>query len=122
MMKSKSEPNADDIPMGRFHRLRVLREVDFGVILDGGEYWGDILLPIKAVPEGAKVDDDVEVFIYFDSEDRPIATTIKPLVIVGVFAAMEVKEVNEVRDLSPGGRSRTSLNFLSFTQAKRQLQ
>lgn len=86
------------IPMavpGKFNTLSISRIVDFGVYLDGGES-GEILLPMKWVPEGCKPNDDLEVFIYFDSEDRLIATTIRPLAQVGEFAFLRAKAVNEV--------------------------
>jgi predicted RNA-binding protein (virulence factor B family) len=63
--------------IGKQNTLRVDRELDFGVYLDGEEL-GDILLPKRYVPEGCKVDDLIDVFVYFDSEDRIIATTEKP--------------------------------------------
>jgi len=85
-----------EILIGRFNRMKVVKEVDFGVYLDGGEAWGEILLPMKAVPQGTKPNDEVEVLVYFDSEDRPIATTVKPRAIVGDFVAMEVKDRNQV--------------------------
>lgn len=79
--------------MGRINRLRVLRQVDFGVYLDGGDASaggrGEILMPARYVPKGCKPGDDVEVFIYRDSEDRIIATTEKPYVMVGDFACLK---------------------------------
>ena len=82
------------IRLGKHNDMTVLREVDFGLYLDGGEV-GDILLPKKYVPEGTKVGDVVHVFLYLDSEERLVATTEKPLVEVNQFAYLEVKWVNE---------------------------
>ena len=82
------------IHIGKTNTLRVLKEVDFGVYLDGGEAFGEILLPIRYVPENLKVDDMLDVFIYYDSEDRIIATTEKPYAQVGEFAFLEVIAVN----------------------------
>lgn len=63
--------------------------------LDAGE--GDeVLLPMKWVPENCRPDDKIEVFIYFDSEDRLIATTMKPYAILDEFAFLKVKAVNQV--------------------------
>src|SRR5665647_2021690 len=81
--------------IGRFNVLKVLRETGSGYFLDGGEL-GDILLPGNNVPSALEVDDQIEVFIYFDSEDRIIATTDDPYCEVGEFASLEVVEVNEV--------------------------
>jgi uncharacterized protein len=82
------------IQIGKFSKLEVIKELDFGVYLDGGPY-GELLLPRKFVPEGVMPGDEIEVFIYADSEDRLIATTDKPKAIVDGFAAMEVVEVSE---------------------------
>ena len=81
--------------IGRFNVLKVLRETGSGYFLDGGEL-GDILLPGNNVPSALEVDDQIEVFIYFDSEDRIIATTDDPYCEVGEFALLEVVEVNAV--------------------------
>jgi predicted RNA-binding protein (virulence factor B family) len=83
------------IKIGQFNRLRVLKEVPFGVYLDG-ERAGEILLPRKYVPKGAQIGDSVDVFIYFDSEDKIIATTQQPKTKVGCFALLKVIDVNYV--------------------------
>ena len=82
------------IRLGKRNQLTVLREVDFGVYLDGGDI-GDILLPKRYVPANCKVGDIVDVFLYLDSEERLIATTQHPLVEVGQFAFLEVKWTNQ---------------------------
>ncbi|MDX8387744.1 MAG: S1-like domain-containing RNA-binding protein [Ghiorsea sp.] len=82
------------IHIGKMNNLRVVKEVEFGVYLDGGEERGEILLPIRYVPKDCKVDDNIDVFIYFDSEDRIIATTETPYAQVGEFAFLEVIAVN----------------------------
>ena len=81
--------------LGKVNPLKVVKVVDFGVYLDGGSD-GEILLPKRYVPEVCEIGDTVPVFIYNDSEDRLIATTEKPYVMVGEFAALNVVEVNEV--------------------------
>ncbi len=75
--------------IGKWNTLVVLKELDFGVYLDGGEH-GEILMPIRYVPTDCKIGDKVEVFIYLDSEDRLIATTEKPFAQVGDFVLLEV--------------------------------
>ena len=80
--------------IGKYNTLRVVKHVDFGVYLDGGEF-GEILLPIRYVPANCEVDDRVDVFVYVDSEDRIIATTEKPFAEVGDFAALQVKSVTK---------------------------
>lgn len=78
------------VKLGEYNKLTVVKNVDFGLFLDGGEYWGEILLPRESMPEGAKEGDELEVFIYFDSEDRIIATAHKPKAVVGDFTLMKV--------------------------------
>lgn len=80
---------------GTYNTLSITKIVDFGVYLDGGDS-GEILLPMKWVPENTKPNDNLEVFIYFDSSDRLIATTMKPYAMVGDFAFLRVKAVNDV--------------------------
>jgi predicted RNA-binding protein (virulence factor B family) len=80
---------------GRYNTLKVVKFVDFGVYLDGAEM-GEILLPARYVPAECEVGEDLEVFIYLDSEDRIIATTEKPYAQVGEFAMLRVIAVNNV--------------------------
>jgi predicted RNA-binding protein (virulence factor B family) len=81
------------IRIGEYNELRMYKRVDFGVYL--GDEDNRILLPRKWVPEGVNVGDSIRVFVYTDSEDRPIATTMVPLATVGEFASMEVVDVTE---------------------------
>ncbi len=83
------------IEIGKYNTLTVVKIVDFGVYLDGGE-WGEILMPKEYVPENCSPDDEVRVFIYFDSEDRIVATTEEPAVQVGEFAFLKVVAVSGV--------------------------
>ncbi len=75
--------------LGRLNQLKVLYSTPHGIYLDGGDH-GEILLPTRYIPKGTALDDLIEVFIYRDSEDRVIATTEKPLALVGEFASLEV--------------------------------
>ena len=83
------------IYIGRTNRMRVNKLVSFGAYLDGGEY-GEILLPKRYVPQGCKPEDQLQVFVYADSEDRLVATTEQPKVQVGEAAYLKVKQQNEV--------------------------
>ena len=82
------------VELGKYNQLEVVKEVDFGLYLDGGDD-GEILLPSRYVPEGSKPGDMLNVFIYLDNEERLVATTLEPLVQVGGFACLEVAWVNE---------------------------
>jgi predicted RNA-binding protein (virulence factor B family) len=75
--------------VGRMNKLTVVRKAEHGVYLSGDRN-NDILLPKAYVPEGCKIGDEIEVFIYRDSEDRIIATTQTPLAMVGDFACLKV--------------------------------
>ncbi|WP_241504104.1 CvfB family protein [Pelagibaculum spongiae] len=82
------------------NRLKVIKQVDFGLFLDGGnkdiDGFGEILLPRRYVPENTQIGDDLDVFIYLDSEDQYIATTETPKVMLGQFACLNVAMVNQV--------------------------
>lgn len=82
------------IELGKFNQLTVVKEVDFGLYLDGGEE-GEILLPTRYVPRGAAVGQKLNVFIYLDNEERLVATTLTPYIEVGQFAFLEVAWVNQ---------------------------
>jgi len=75
--------------VGEYNKLEIARKVEHGMYLLG-EGENDILLPNQYVPETANVGDEIEVFVYRDSEDRIIATTLKPYAIVGEFAFLKV--------------------------------
>lgn len=81
------------LEIGKYNTLKIVKDLDFGVYLDGGD-GKEILLPARYVPKNVKPGDEVEVFIYHDNEGRLIATTAKPLALAGEFQFMEVKSVN----------------------------
>lgn len=83
-----------ELKLGKFNILKVVKVVDFGLYLDGGEE-GEVLLPKRYVPENIKPGDELNVFIYLDNEERLVATTLTPLVQVGQFACLEVAWVNQ---------------------------
>lgn len=78
--------------IGRLNRLRVVKQRDHGIYLDGDEL-GEILLPLRYVPEKCEVGDMLEVFVYVDSDDTLVATTKRPLAMVGEFACLKVVSV-----------------------------
>ena len=83
------------IQLGRTYNLKVVKETEFGVYLDA-ENLGEILLPSKHAPDLLSIDDTVEVFLYLDSEDRPIATAQTPKAEVGEFAYLQVKDNTQI--------------------------
>lgn len=83
------------VEIGKYNRLRVVKILSFGLYLaeDGDEL--EILLPTKYIPENTEVGDFLNVFIYKDSENRIIATTLEPLATVGEFAYLTVVDKND---------------------------
>ncbi|MEO9966604.1 MAG: S1-like domain-containing RNA-binding protein [Reichenbachiella sp.] len=83
------------IEIGRNNSLSITRLVPPGAVLKDDEE-NEVLLPNKYVPENAKEGDELNVFVYTDSEDRPVATTLVPKVMRSEFACLEVKDVNNI--------------------------
>jgi predicted RNA-binding protein (virulence factor B family) len=81
--------------LGQYNTLSILKKVDFGHFLDGEEL-GEILLPKKYTDKDTKIGDRIEVFLYNDSEDRIVATTLKPKAVVGDCAYLRVVETNRI--------------------------
>lgn len=107
------------IELGKFNQLEVVKEVDFGVYLDGGEE-GEILLPTRYVPEDCKIGDFLNVFLYLDMDERLIATTLTPLVQVGQFACLEVAWVNQFGAFLNWGLMKDL--FVPFSEQKMKMQ
>lgn len=79
--------------IGQWNTLMAVEETPRGLMLKGGEH-GLILAPSRYLPEDAEPGEEFRVFVYFDSEDRLIATTEEPLAQVGEIACLEVLSVN----------------------------
>jgi len=75
--------------------LKVLHEKSFGLYLDGGDL-GEVLLPHREVPRSAILGGELEVFLYTDSGDRPVATLLPPKVIPGHFARLKCLAITDV--------------------------
>lgn len=83
------------INIGKTAYLDVVKIVDFGFYLDGKEL-GQVLLPRKHAPRDLSIGDSIKVFLYLDSEDRPVATTQTPKAMVGEFAYLKVVAITDV--------------------------
>ncbi|MCO5260860.1 MAG: S1-like domain-containing RNA-binding protein [Crocinitomicaceae bacterium] len=79
--------------LGEFNKLKILRFTSVGAYL-ADENDSDVLLPNKYLTDDMYVDDDIEVFLYRDSEDRLVATTQTPAVLLNSFALLSIKDVN----------------------------
>ncbi len=99
------------IQLGRTQELIVVKTTDFGVYLNTatGEDKNRILLPKAQVPKGTQIGDALNVFVYKDSEDRPIATTLEPELELGQVARLIVKQVTRIGAFLEWGLSKDLL-------------
>lgn len=85
--------------LGKKQQLLVVKEVDFGVYLGeelNAEPENRVLLPKKQVPQGTKIGDEIEVFLYKDSKDRIIATVNMPIICAGEVGVLKVSQVTQI--------------------------
>ena len=82
--------------LGERASLTILREQSFGLFLDAGDELGEVLLPRREMPMKWQIGGEVEVFLYLDSEDRPVATMKHPKVMPGGFAYLECLQLTGV--------------------------
>ncbi|MCB8815885.1 CvfB family protein [Desulfosporosinus shakirovi] len=104
--------------IGKFYKLKIANFTSFGAYLDAGTgvRHDNVLLPIKQLPEGAKEGDELEVFMYRDSEERLIATTRKPLAKLGDLAYLKVNAKTKIGAFLDWGLERGL--FLPFKEQK----
>ena len=107
------------VRLGRYNQLEVVKEVDFGVYLDGGDD-GEILLPARYVPEDCQQGDMLNVFIYLDNEERLVATTLTPYAQVGDFACLEVAWTNQYGAFLDWGLMKDL--FVPFREQKNKME
>lgn len=110
------------IRLGEKQQLVIVKKVDFGVyVAPSAEQKEErVLLPAKQVPEGSKVGDSVEVFLYRDSDDRMIATTNTPKLMMGQVAELSVAEVGKFGAFLDWGLEKDL--FLPFKQQTRRVR
>lgn len=110
------------IELGKIQKLTVVRKSDFGVYVNApdGIVGEEILLPRKQVVEGTEIGDEVEAFVYRDSEDRMIATTDKPKVVIGEVAELKVVSLTRIGAFLDWGLQKDL--FLPFKQQTRVLK
>lgn len=107
---------------GEKQNLVIVKKVDFGVYLAVSQSQQEerVLLPIKQVPENAEIGDEVEVFLYRDSQDRLIATTKTPLLMMGQVAVLKVAQMNKYGAFLDWGLEKDL--FLPFRQQRGRIQ
>ena len=106
------------LEIGKYNRLEVKKISAIGAFLVSE--MGDILMPTKYVPEGLHPGEHVKVFVYLDSEDRLLATTLTPKAQVGEFALLEVKDVGSVGAFLDWGLEKDLL--VPFSEQPRAMQ
>jgi predicted RNA-binding protein (virulence factor B family) len=88
------------IAIGKYNTLNILRDTKVGLFLGNEttdpEGIHDILLPNKYVPNQFEIGDELTVFVYLDHEERPVATTLEPYILLNEFALLRVNYVNQV--------------------------
>lgn len=88
------------IEIGKYNTLTILRDTKVGLFLGNEEQdpegKHDILLPNKYVPNDFRIGEELTVFVYLDHEERPVATTLEPYILLNEFALLRVNYVNQV--------------------------
>jgi predicted RNA-binding protein (virulence factor B family) len=105
------------LDIGNYNDLIVKTRTTVGVYLT--DETDDVLLPTKYVPENIAIGDRLEVFVYLDNENRPIATTIKPFATINEFAFLSVKEINSYGAFLDWGISKDL--FVSYEEQRNEM-
>ena len=79
--------------IGHYNTLKIARDTKVGLFLTDGKE--DVLLPLKYIPKEYKIDDEIIVFVYLDHEERPVATTLEPYILLDEFGLLRVNYVNK---------------------------
>jgi predicted RNA-binding protein (virulence factor B family) len=105
------------IEIGKHNELRIKSHSSVGVYLTDGE--NDVLLPNRYVPREARTGEMLNVFVYLDNSNRPVATTEEPFAEVNDFAFLEVKEVNDFGAFLDWGISKDL--FVAYSEQRRNM-
>lgn len=106
------------IEIGKFNTLKIARSTNVGLFLTDGDK--DVLLPTKYVPEQYEIDDEIEVFVYLDHEERPVATTLEPYIYLNEFALLKVNYINDFGAFMDWGLEKDI--FVPFKEQARPMQ
>lgn len=105
------------VSIGQMNQLKIVKRSIYGLFLDG-EDLGEILLPKRFVPDDFTVGEALNVFLYLDSEDRLVATTQRPAAVVGDFAYLTLKTIEDVGAFMDWGLDKDL--FVHYTQQTRE--
>ena len=107
--------------LGKTQSLTVVKQVEFGIYLAEPDNKEErVLLPKKQAPEGIQIGDELEVFLYKDSQDRLIATTSQPAIELGGIGRLKVKEVTKIGAFLDWGLEKDL--FLPFKQQTKKVR
>jgi len=106
------------IEIGKFNVLKIARSTNVGLFLTDGQ--NDVLLPTKYVPKEYEIDDEIEVFVYLDHEERPVATTLEPYIFLNEFALLKVNYINQFGAFLDWGLEKDL--FVPFKEQARPMQ
>lgn len=108
------------IEIGKYNTLEILRETKVGLFLGNGNEAEDILLPNKYVPRQYEIGDEITVFVYLDHEERPVATTLEPYILLNEFALLRVNYTNRVGAFMDWGLEKDIL--VPFKEQAREME
>lgn len=107
------------LEIGQYHRMRIDRETEPGLFLSN-EAGDDVLLPNKYVPEEYKIWDELDVYVYLDHEERPVATTLKPYIELNNFGYLRCTTVSKIGAFLDWGLEKEL--FVPFAQQARPMK
>ncbi|RJX72837.1 GntR family transcriptional regulator [Vibrio sinensis] len=108
------------IKVGQINHLEVVKQTEFGLFLNAGEY-GSALLPKRFVPEGTEVGQSIDAFLYFDSDNQLVATTETPIAQVGEWGLMTIQGVNSIGAFASWGIKEKDL-LIPFSEQRGRLR
>jgi len=108
------------IEIGKYNTLEILRDTKVGLFLGNGNEAEDILLPNKYVPKQFEIGDEITVFVYLDHEERPVATTLEPYILLNEFALLRVNYTNRVGAFMDWGLEKDIL--VPFKEQAREME
>jgi hypothetical protein len=109
------------LEIGKYNTLTILRDTKVGLFLGNTtDDKDDILLPNKYVPKVFEIGEEIIVFVYLDHEERPVATTLQPYILVNEFALLRVNYINQVGAFMDWGMEKDIL--VPFKEQARQME
>lgn len=108
------------IEIGKYNTLEILRQTKVGLFLGNGNESEDLLLPNKYVPKQFEIGDEITVFVYLDHEERPVATTLQPYILLNEFALLRVNYTNRVGAFMDWGLEKDIL--VPFKEQAREME